>query len=432
MEEEISLREIIETIWNGKWLIAVITSIAVFLSGIVSFFVLDPVYEAQATFMLNTSKPSEKEINDALDAVIGSYSQYPQLTTQTYVEQVKNRAIMQKVIDQLNLAEKEINYEGLRKKISTEIVKDTNLLRIKVKDSDPQLALKIASAVTTEFVQFINEKIQEQMLKSAELLKQQMDKEEQRFAQEADQLKAFLQQPTSVEELSQEISSRLGQLTSYKKELEDIEVELQVNGVGLEQTKVELNSTPQILKTKKSLANDSYMHSVVSEESNQSQAETGSYTLNNEEINPIYIHLKQQVSNYKITIEILENKKDLLQERIKSNQAKLEELRVLHAEKQLEYEQLQIRVNNAKNMYNTFAKKYEEARVTGTAQFGDSNIMVVTPPLEPIEPVGPKKLLNMAIAGIVGGMMSLMIVLFRYYWTMGTTSFNGRSNNASF
>ena len=46
MQEEISLREIIEILLRGKWLIAIITIACMLVSGIFSFFVMDPTYEA--------------------------------------------------------------------------------------------------------------------------------------------------------------------------------------------------------------------------------------------------------------------------------------------------------------------------------------------------------------------------------------------------
>ena len=45
--EEISLRELIEVLLKRKWLIVSITLAALLVSGIVSFFILSPVYEAR-------------------------------------------------------------------------------------------------------------------------------------------------------------------------------------------------------------------------------------------------------------------------------------------------------------------------------------------------------------------------------------------------
>ncbi|HHY78434.1 MAG TPA: hypothetical protein GX498_08040, partial [Clostridiales bacterium] len=54
MQEEISLRELIEILLKGKKLIAVITVIAIVLTCVVNFLVLDPVYEARAILVASS------------------------------------------------------------------------------------------------------------------------------------------------------------------------------------------------------------------------------------------------------------------------------------------------------------------------------------------------------------------------------------------
>ncbi|MDF2530974.1 MAG: hypothetical protein K0Q65_555, partial [Clostridia bacterium] len=46
-DNEISLREIIEVLLNGWRIIAIITTISLILSGIFSFIIQEPVYEAK-------------------------------------------------------------------------------------------------------------------------------------------------------------------------------------------------------------------------------------------------------------------------------------------------------------------------------------------------------------------------------------------------
>jgi capsular polysaccharide biosynthesis protein len=43
MEEEISLRELIEILWAGKGIIITLTVIALIVSGVVNFFVIKPI-----------------------------------------------------------------------------------------------------------------------------------------------------------------------------------------------------------------------------------------------------------------------------------------------------------------------------------------------------------------------------------------------------
>ena len=56
MEETIDLREYFGIIKKRFWIIALITVIAAVVSGIISFFMLKPVYEAKSTLIVNTEK----------------------------------------------------------------------------------------------------------------------------------------------------------------------------------------------------------------------------------------------------------------------------------------------------------------------------------------------------------------------------------------
>jgi succinoglycan biosynthesis transport protein ExoP len=304
--DEISLREIIEVVWNGKWVIILVTAIAIVISGIVSFFIINPVYEARSTLIVSNEKLEGHPVPPSM---------------QTYVEQVKNHTIMSRTIDQLGLRQQDISINDLREKIDVNIVKDTNLIRIVVRDKDPKLASDIANAVTLHFVDFMTNQAMEQLITSSEHM------------------------------------------------IDQIDLELKVSLGALKKVDEELAKTPEILVTNKSLSEDAFLHSVISENQNQSNAEAGGLQMRSEATNPVYISLQQSAANLNIDISKLENKRNELDEKIKTNQLMVQE-----------------------------------------------SLTIVSRAIEPENPVGPKKLLNIAIAGVVGGMTSLFIVFILHYW----------------
>ena len=125
--EEISLREIVEIILKGKWIIAVITAICVVASVVFSFFVLDSTYEAQTMLMVSPVATGNRTIteDDRIGEVVAALSMYPGLTADTYKEQVKAPEVLQYVKDEAGLGElsleqlgRKINVRRLRKPIS--------------------------------------------------------------------------------------------------------------------------------------------------------------------------------------------------------------------------------------------------------------------------------------------------------------------------
>ncbi len=60
MEETISLRELFQTLRKRMWLIVAITVIATMTSGIVSYFVLTPIYQASTQLLVNQAKTTSQ------------------------------------------------------------------------------------------------------------------------------------------------------------------------------------------------------------------------------------------------------------------------------------------------------------------------------------------------------------------------------------
>jgi len=128
LEEEINLRELIEVLLQGKWIIAGISFIAILVAGIFSFGVLDETYEARAVIMFDN-----KFINDQ------------GLSLETYKELVTTHSRVQGVFDKQGFDSAEFKLESFKKSIKTELNKDASLINITVTNKDPELAQKIAN-----------------------------------------------------------------------------------------------------------------------------------------------------------------------------------------------------------------------------------------------------------------------------------------------
>lgn len=143
MEETIDLREYFFIIKKRAWIIVLITILAMLTSGIISFFVLSPTYEANTTLIVNT------EQNEKTDNMItGDQLDVTQKLTLTYGEIIKSRSVLDEVIDKLDL---NMDYEEASKMINVSPVKDTQIMSITVQDTNPKRARDIANAIPKVF-----------------------------------------------------------------------------------------------------------------------------------------------------------------------------------------------------------------------------------------------------------------------------------------
>lgn len=136
--EVIELRDIIRIIRKYILLILIVPVIFAAIGAIISIYFIDPVYESSTTLIVNQSKDSSEAINKS-DVDLGKSLIY------TYAEMAKSNTVLDNTMKSLNLVE----LNG--KTISVSPVKDTQILKIAVQNTNPQLAMDIANTLVEEF-----------------------------------------------------------------------------------------------------------------------------------------------------------------------------------------------------------------------------------------------------------------------------------------
>lgn len=141
MEETISLRELFQTLRKRMWLIIAMTVVATMTSGIVSYFVLTPIYQASTQLLVNQAKNDQPIYN------ISEIQTNLQLIN-TYNVIMKSPAILDIVKDELDL---DMPIEQLNEKINVTSEKDSQVVNVTVEDPDPYMAADIANTVASVF-----------------------------------------------------------------------------------------------------------------------------------------------------------------------------------------------------------------------------------------------------------------------------------------
>ncbi|WP_019156111.1 YveK family protein [Robertmurraya massiliosenegalensis] len=144
MEESLSIKDILRIlIYRWKFLLTIIILAAV-VSGAVSYFVLTPVYQASTQILVN-QKNSENNLD------IGQQQSNISLIN-TYSVIIKSPAILEKVIDNLNLS---TTIEELNQNISVVSQDNSQVFSLIIEHSNPDTAIAIANSITHTFQQEI-------------------------------------------------------------------------------------------------------------------------------------------------------------------------------------------------------------------------------------------------------------------------------------
>lgn len=262
MQEEISLREIIQTVWDGKWIISIITVVAVLLAGFYSVFALSPTYEVQSIVRVGNGS-AQQDLGQNLGALAVSLT---------------SDVAMKRVIDKLNLDEGNYSINSIRNSINVEVVEDTSVMKLKVKGSDPSRITNVANIMAFELGSRI------------------------------------------------EIADRSQKIVDSRKQIEDLNDTIAVTQASIEVAKAQLAQTPEKLITKQSLANQPYLQGVLKDSMSIESKDMGSLQLESEEINPVYTALNQTITTSSIDLSRQQSEKSNLEKIVQENSQLIDEI----------------------------------------------------------------------------------------------------------
>lgn len=143
MEEQvISIEEIFEALKKRWKMIALITIVATVISGVFSFFIIDPVYEASTKLFVGKEENSEEVYNS------NDIAMYQKLL-KTYSETIKTRDLLTSAIKD---SKYDLEVGAVSSALTVVPVADTQILQIKYQSKDPKEAEIVLKAISNNFI----------------------------------------------------------------------------------------------------------------------------------------------------------------------------------------------------------------------------------------------------------------------------------------
>ena len=409
MEEEIDLREYINVIvrrWKG---IAGITLAAVVTAAIVSFLVLAPVYEAKAGVVIVKSKSDivfEPKYLTLTEEELGSVGMDVNARRKALEALVKSTSVAVEVIAQLgsSLEPEEREVEALLDMVETE--SNGDLIGIKVKGEDSKKIATIANAWGEVYEEYVNG-LYGGRPQSAGDIQAQVAEAESSY-QEAQEALARFTGDNQIDTLTQEIGAKQNTLADYYT------------------TKRQLD---RLIADARALRSQSYLETTSSSPTGTGSSlsimllQASAFTLLSPEL-PVQLQLafderaslessaEEQVQDLDALLSILEARREEVQSLIDEGTLQQE---ILQLQEQLERELARKQeLTRARDLdwetYSTLARK--EAEVGVASQATDTEVRFAVSAVEPKGPVAPKKMLNIAIAGVLGLMVGVFGAFF--------------------
>lgn len=243
----VDLRSILALLSKWRWVIMILTGVAVLTAGFLAFFVLPKVYQATATVDVSYAAPDQGQggsplTSQGLQGVIQSVATLPQNTLQTYQWQVTNPVVLQATSTALAARGVSLTPAQLQQMVKPSVVTNTNLVGIAVTDTSPSVAALVANTLTTVYLTSVQAQDHSKLTQAVGFLQGQAQAVASRLHAATVKLTAAESAagPAAASQLQadeQQLQTLQGQLTEAQVQLQSAQaglstVQLQLHGVA--------------------------------------------------------------------------------------------------------------------------------------------------------------------------------------------------------
>jgi uncharacterized protein involved in exopolysaccharide biosynthesis len=228
---------------------------------------------------------------------------------------------------------------------------------------------------------------------------------------EAEEEAARFQAVSRIGVLEARISQATEQLAQFRRRLSDVAVEIAAFTSELTQVTAELRRQPRTRILAKSLLDDRLLEKAADEGGRPTLRDLSGLRVAAEEINPLHDQLQALRADLTVRLRALEAERTQLRVQVDRLETEVRTLRSALAADRLKEQRLARNVENARQAFDVILKRHEEAlTASGTLL---SVLRPVVRPVVPDEPIAPRKMLNLSVAGVFGllaGVMAALII----------------------
>ena len=390
-------------LWRHRIALVVLT-LACGLAAFLASWRTAPVYEASAQLVVSQSK-------------VGELTNQPTVSVATYKAMLDNQSVAAEILAEFGLDKPPYALTVsafLAGSVTSEIVRDTNVIDVKVRLTDRVLAAKVANRFVERAVELAQRLSQDETVTARDIIKVQVDQSRQRLDQVEARLQAFKRE-AQLDLTKKDVESLLGQRGRLVSLLVDIEGEK----ARLAKAEEEIARQQRVRTERSAVDVGDGLRQAIREQNQQRDPEAPLLPFRSESlnpfINPVYELLNEQIAMSRTRLASLEKQRAELMGALKLNAPQLAELTQMYA-KEIEQSRLETEYDLAKKVYVDVATRYEQARLQVASR--TAQLQVLDRALPPDRPIAPRPLRNTAIALVVGFMLSALgILIFDYIAT---------------
>ena len=464
---ELTLEDIFRLFKKRLALFISITLAVVVVTGIYLVFAT-PIYEASVTIKVDPT--SQSSVSDLFTNSLTGSSVSRDISTE--VELIKSRTNIEEIITELDLVNRVYSSEArerlisegytekdlvmsLTRSISSMItvspVKDTRIVRVSVQNKDPVLARDIANTLAMVYNRKLAELSKRDLTRKREFIEAQIPLLEKDLKESTDMMRNFKEE-TGIYVLDKHSDLLFQMLSSYDKQYNELKISAEEKKAEIQtyqgmlddfdgtdsrdvksmwiQTSESFSVNPVLTSLRQSLSKlqvelaslqeqypltDQRVKSKITEISKTESLITDE--VKNEFItsgrgmtlNPAYQQILTGVITAEANLQILEASINAVADMREQYQIELRSLPL----KEQQLLDLQRQITVKESLYTLLLERLEEAKISEAAVVG--NAAIVDPATIPQSAVKPNKRLSLAIGGVLGIFLGMLMVFLAEY-----------------
>ena len=446
LDNEITFEDILKIFRKRFWwfFLTVVVTVAI---ALIYLFTTTPIYEASTTLKVGSSQQS------SVVDIFGSQMSSGSSKISTEIELIKSRRNLEKVVDNLYLVDyfkersdnpENVTKNGVIKKtediITVSPVKDTNIVKISVQSEDSDFARKVANELAIVYNDLLKSLSQNEYTSRRQFIEEQIPKVESELNTAQDNLRQFKEE-NNVFLLNEEAKAILQFLVTYDQQINTYQVQLEQSKVRIEAINDLLKNIDQEIISSETISINPVVSNLRNQIVNiqvQLAGIEGTKSANDPEvlklkeqlfqaqemlkkeidtivtsqlksINPQYSSLYSQLIEEQANLQVIQGTIQALTSIRDGYQQELVKLPALE-QKLMDYER---EVKVKENLYVLLLEKLEEAKIAEAGVIGTADIIdlaFVSP-----TPVKPNKTLTVAISGVLGIFLGILVVFLIEY-----------------
>jgi uncharacterized protein involved in exopolysaccharide biosynthesis len=376
---------------RSRWKLLAIGTLSCGLLGLVSGWLSKPLYEGRVGILVTQASMVDRSSFRAQTGVTNVRAM------------LENFSLAAQVIKEFGLDRSPYNLNPemfVRGFLRLEEVRGTDVIRVKVRLPEPELAALVANRLAALGVE-LNRGVNRAEVQSVQLfLKDEIEKARAHMKDAQERVLAY-KESAQIELARKDVESRLGQ----RGQLLGLQVEIGAETARLAKAEEELAKQQRILTIKRSIEADPVLTQVAREVSDPGTSLVG-LGLREEIVNQVYETLAQQVSASRTKLSALQRQRAELTETLKVGAPEVPGLSQLY-KKESELAKLDLEFELAKKVYSDLVARFEDANHTGRS----TELQVVDPALTPTRPASAGTFFRLVAGLFLGMTLSMLLAL---------------------